>query len=1232
MDSEKAFKELKDKKVPMQSVLSVKEPIDDQDEKGKYGKSYKGPFYIDIDVDGEPEQAVESAQAFADKLEANDVHEYAVYLSGKKGFHFIIPMETFAAARPVKSLPLIYKEMAMELYVEGVDLAVYNEGRPRLLRTANVKRPDNGKYKVPISQKELYEMTPGMYAELTTSPRAELPMGTPKLSLKMQSLYEMAKSRMQKKQKSLADLEFVPDEDMVKTLGEGGKLPGCIQILIEKGDTKSGSNFNQAAIQFAAFMVKANVKDWMTHARAMAHNVKSSSYKTDEARLTEIKKLVNYVAGTKQYGFSKAMLFSVMEPCRDCAICNGTVTDGEAAPEDHEFFSDISETPHGYIIGYGKNQRNLTTFTLEIISKFSMVPEDEEEGETRVGTNAIIRINGHRRERVTVLEDAWDSVRGFKQVIKGKGNLAFYGNDLDLQKLKHKLFADESNMTEISYVHSVGIHRHKIGGRTILVYVEPGFSVSSTKERDTHQIWGSIPACPDIRVAAYPEPDDDLKEFIDKMLHCNDPLVTCTLIGWMALCHVKVQLTMRDNQFPIINLWGNAGCVDRDTEFLTPAGWKKIADYSEGDKVAQWFEDGSIEFVKPDDYIVAPADALNRIKTSTVDMVVSDNHRMPYYTSKGNFAVKEFSELSNLRAPAVPRGFTVKSDKGIKLSDELIRVLVMQAADGYIDKRRKRQVFYINVKRPEKRRRVGRLLKAAGIPYTVNKSAPGYQRFRYYAPKSINTKSLQELWGCSRRQLKVVYSELTKWDSSSDSRTGLPVFCGNEANSDLAQYVFSAVSGDYASKSLDCRQYVNGPLYTVGQSTRSRSTIEFNAKSPKVTPYPTKDGLQYCFTTPSSFWLARRNGKIFPTGNSGKSAISSLFVYLHGVDYMLEHSPMSLQGTTPWAVAQYCTTSESTPRLIEEFNRGEMPTSKYDQFSGMFKAAWNKQTFAKGGIENHTVGGATRTGAKVIESQISAPLCVMSEQAPERPALRQRMIQLNVKKAGRELPQAEENFYHVIDNKSRMTSLARAMVWESLDTHPEWVADTMESFRASIPREIDARPRFSYQAVLTGIKFFGKTLTSIGLDEDYVNETIKFMMDTVTDNLENTLDEVRIEKSRTEVSLVVSEMAIMADMEDAQVQWSLVGDEHYIRTPEFLYLDTAICHTLYTRWSRSSNSKIIIGSLQQFEALLQQEDFFVELCTHGAIDEGTRRLAKLSVERLRERGIDVNRFKESMFE
>ena len=917
VSSAEANKWILDNQIPMASVISIKEPI--EDDKEKHGKIYQGPFYIDIDVEGEPELAIESAQKFADKLQELGVLSFTIFLSGKKGFHFIVDQRNFSTGRATKSLPLIYKEMALELYVDGIDLAVYNEGRPRLLRVPNVKRKDNKKYKVQITLDELYALTPELYIELVSQPRPLFDPPEPKKSLKMEALYEACKNRMQKKKQALENMEFVPDEELKKTY-VNGELPGCIKRLIEEGDSKPGSNFNQATIQFAAYMVKAGIEDWQKHARAMAKNVKSSSYNTEFARYSELKKMVNYVHGTKQYGFSKAMLFSVMEPCMDCPICNGTIEDGREVPEDYEEASEIIETPQGYYIGQGKQQRRLTTFTLEPVSRFTELPDDEGFGETRVGVNAIVKVNGHQREMVTILEDAWDSLRGFKQVIKGKKNYAVYGNDTDLQKIKNKLFADESNMTEINYVHSIGMHRHKIGEQTVFVYVEPGFSVSSTKEKNTHQVWGNIPAPPNIQTAKYPEANDELMEFIDHALNANDPELTSTLMGWFSLCHIKLQLTMRDNQFPLLNLWGNAG--------------------------------------------------------------------------------------------------------------------------------------------------------------------------------------------------------------------------------------------------------------------------------------------------------------------SGKSAISTLFAHLHGVDYMLEHSPMSLQGTTPWAVAQYCTTSESTPRVIEEFNRGEIPSSRYDQFCGMFKAAWNKQTFAKGSVEQAHVGGQRVSGAKVVEAQISAPLCVMSEQAPERPALRQRMIQVNVRKSGRERDGATESFYHIMDNREMFNGLARAMVWESLDTHPDWVANQMESFQSQVPKEIDARPQFSYQALLTGVKFFCKTLKTIGLPDEYIEEKEQFMLKAILGKLDATLDDVRIEKSRTEVSLVINEMAIMADAFDSDLQYSLQPGRHYMRQHGLLYLDPQVCHTLYTRWARSSGGKVIISSQPQFDALVQQEDFFVENCYHPDLGNGTRRLIKLNCEALQHRGIDVNMFAE----
>jgi hypothetical protein len=918
LESVEALKDLADRKVGLQSVISIKEPLDSEDD--KYDSSYKGPFYVDIDLDGEPQLAMDSARKFSDKLQDLGVNTYAIYLSGKKGFHFIIPMTTFAKDRPVKSLPLIYKEMALELYVNGVDMAVYNQGKPRLLRTANVKRKDNGKYKVPISLKELDELTVEKYAQLTEAPRPELQAIQPVTSTRFQTLYETAKIKMQKKQKALSALVFVPDDELTKTVTADGKLPQCINLLIENGDTKSGANFNQASIQFAAYMVRAGVKNWVKHAQDMAKNVKSSSYKSEFSRFAELKKMVNYVASSKQYGFSKAMLFSVIEPCRDCVICNGTVEDGEVIPENFEEISDITDTPQGYFIGEGKYRRRLTTFTLEVVSKFS---ETSDEGvETRIGAHAIVKVNGHKRGKITLLEDSWDSTRAFKQSIRGKSNYAFYGSDPDLQKLQNKLFADESAMTDLTHVKTVGIHHYKVANSTIFVYAEPGFSMASNKELNTHEIWGDIPAPPDIKSAAYPEAGEELMELIDKLILSNDPLVTSTLIGWLSVCHIKVQLTMRDNQFPLLNLWGNAEC--------------------------------------------------------------------------------------------------------------------------------------------------------------------------------------------------------------------------------------------------------------------------------------------------------------------GKSSISTLFAYLHGIDYMLEQSPMSLQGTTPWAASQYCSTSTSTVRLIEEFNQSEIPESKFNQFVGIFKAAWNKQAFAKGGIASGSVGGVQMTGARVMENVISAPLCIMSEQSPDRPALRQRMVQVNVKKSGREREGATDNYHHVIDNKHLLSQLARALVFSSLGTHPEWVSDTMASFKDVVPKEIGPRPQFSYQAVLTGIMFFGKTLKTIGLDQDYIDEKTNFMCKTVIDNLQQTLETVRVEKSRTEMVIVLAEMALMADAYDRDVQFSLEPGRDYLLTKGILYLDMGVCHRQYTRWARSAGETVYIKSMVQFKVLAEQEEFFSEICTHVDLGDGARKLVAFDVEGMKKRGIETNMFLEAL--
>ena len=76
-------------------------------------------------------------------------------------------------------------------------------------------------------------------------------------------------------------------------------------------------------------------------------------------------------------------------------------------------------------------------------------------------------------------------------------------------------------------------------------------------------------------------------------------------------------------------LSGQAGCYDKDTEYLTPNGWKKFPKYVEGDLVAQFNTlTEEVTFVTPQDYIKLPCDKLTQVVTDSIDMCLSDEHRV----------------------------------------------------------------------------------------------------------------------------------------------------------------------------------------------------------------------------------------------------------------------------------------------------------------------------------------------------------------------------------------------------------------------------------------------------------------------------------------------------------------------------------------------------------------------------------------------------------------------------
>lgn len=332
---------------------------------------------------------------------------------------------------------------------------------------------------------------------------------------------------------------------------------------------------------------------------------------------------------------------------------------------------------------------------------------------------------------------------------------------------------------------------------------------------------------------------------------------------------------------------GLNACVDCDTEFFNGQEWKKISDYTIGDKVLQYNEDGTAKLVYPQRYIKEPCKSLHLIKTKFgVNQCLSDKHNVVYQTSKGNLAKKQMKDLI-IQHEQSKNGFSGRfyttfkySGKGIDLTDEQIRVMCAVISDGtfktgFSDK----NIVRLNLKKQLKKQRLERLLKDANIEYRKEQYNPKdleYNNYIFISPRS--EKEFGAYWyDCSAHQLSIIADEIMYWDGclshGSYSST-------SKKNIDFIQFAFASIgkrTSIYADnrigkKHSDGKYEYKSICYDLNICSNNMVSMVNVKKKTQIKEYSTKDGYKYCFTVPSGMLVLRRGGNINITGNSGKTS------------------------------------------------------------------------------------------------------------------------------------------------------------------------------------------------------------------------------------------------------------------------------------------------------------------------------------------------------------------------
>lgn len=528
---------------------------------------YRGPFYLDIDAK-DIQAAIDVIQDVVGKLLKNGVDPEAlkIWASGKKGFHLVIPSCVFTDIKEHTDLPVIYRHLAVSLASNAtlIDKSVYSKGRGRMWRIENIKRPDNGKYKVPLLVEETMELTPEKYAELTSEPREIewLPDAELKYSDWLHVLFEKAK--FQAEQQPVLKPVFIDPEVEEKMQGT---VPACMQNLLEGKNIRPTSGFNAVSLQMAkaiAFFAPQRRQEMVAE---FAKNTTGDTYNTVDKRARHTTTALNAALKTTSYQFNCGTMRSVLAeaPCHGCPMFEAESKESTASrimETDNEAMAlaGLQVTNLGYCFVGPKGERRLASnFTLKFDKEYLEISQSTREPR-RVALVARVMMKGETVGTVQIEETNWTSKASFLGAFLGISNAAFYGSDQDIQKLKGALLSGEHGMEQIVRVHTCGVLRTKVGDENVYAYTEPGWSIDATGEENRYLVSGKVPVAPHLKSVPDLEfGDEKVYKVMDAMMGINNDLVVGLILGWYSACFIKPHFESISRQFPLLGLHGNAG-------------------------------------------------------------------------------------------------------------------------------------------------------------------------------------------------------------------------------------------------------------------------------------------------------------------------------------------------------------------------------------------------------------------------------------------------------------------------------------------------------------------------------------------------------------------------------------------------------------------------------------------------------------------------------------------------
>ncbi len=306
-------------------------------------------------------------------------------------------------------------------------------------------------------------------------------------------------------------------------------------------------------------------------------------------------------------------------------------------------------------------------------------------------------------------------------------------------------------------------------------------------------------------------------------------------------------------------------CLTGDHEVLTDSGWVRLDEWK-GGKIACWNHTNEIvSFAIAKQVAFEYEGEMYSIKTQRCEQLSTPDHKMPYLDKEGAWRSDVISKVASKRFYIPFYGY--KASNANSIDSSMLRVLIMTQADGHYTEDGVRYHF-------KKKRKVDRckmLLRKAEIPFSVRHNGDGSTVF--YVPRRHEPLPLRmfenkvfDMW-LLNESADVVFDELQYWDCSSSSKNTVQYVTCNKNNADLIQAlaVMSGRSATMLTKFRNNEKWSTAYVVNIWNNAGKSHTVRIENVSKE-----NYRGKVYCAETKTGYFLVRRNGKVWVTGNSGR--------------------------------------------------------------------------------------------------------------------------------------------------------------------------------------------------------------------------------------------------------------------------------------------------------------------------------------------------------------------------